>query len=378
MRAWFEQDYIRPYVRLLARILLTLLALVILSHLIPAVLAFFMPFILAFFVAAAMNPLICLLQRKLNAPRSASSVLMVAIAILLVVGILGGFIYALAREVVALAQNIDVILEYITQSLLVISAHLYWVMDYMPTDTEDLFAGIMDGFVIWIQTQGTVFADTVITQTATVAGRIGGGVISVIIFIMAAFFIMIDFPRLAEKVRRFFSPKTYKGYVTIKDATLSALGGYLRAQLLMALVTFGISLVALLIIRQEFALLIALILGFLDLLPIVGTAVVLVPWAIVSIVAGEVARGIYLMSLSLVAFLIRRIIEPKIVGSQMGLPPLVALASIYIGMQVGGVWGLILGPIVAMMFMSLYKVGLFDGWIRDINAVLNLLRKYST
>ena len=375
MLNWFEQDYVRPYIRLLTRILLTILAIVLLTQVVPILLTFSFPFVMAFIAAAAMNPVICLLQKKLNAPRSALSVLMVLVALLLVASVIGGFIYAIGREVVALAQNIDLILEYLGNTVTAISVNLYWIAGYLPADAEEMLAGVLDGFMVWMQTHGTAFADTIITNTVNATTRIGGGVVTLVIFIMSSYFMMADFPRLAATVRKFFSTKTYKGYVTIKDATLSALVSYLKAQLLMAAVVFVFFLVALLIIQQDFAFLLAFLFGMIDFLPLVGTAIVVVPWAIVTIVAGEVGLGVYLLAMSLVAFLLRRMIEPKVVGSQMGLSPLTALASIYIGMQLGGVLWMILGPIVAMILVSLYKVGLFNGWIKDINSVLALQRR---
>ena len=375
MQDWLQKDYVRPYVRLICRVILTVLCLLILTNIIPVVFAFFLPFILAFLVAAAMNPLICLLQRKWKAPRAVLSVLMVVLALVIVLAVIGGFVYALGRELVAVAQNIDGVIEYFSQTIQALSVHLYWLMEYIPTDAEEMLSGLVDGFMLWIQAQGTAFADIVITQTVNVTTRVGGGVISVVIFIMASYFMMADYPRLSQKLKNYFSPKAYKGYSTLKDATLLALGRYLRAQLLIASFIFLFSLVGLLIIRQEFALLLAFLFGLIDFVPLIGTAIVLVPWAIVNIIAGSVGRGIYLLAMSLSLFLLRRVIEPKVVGSQMGLSPLATIASIYIGMRLGGVLGLILGPIVAMVFVSLYKVGIFNGWINDINAVLNLRKK---
>ena len=375
MQDWLQKDYVRPYIRLSVRVILTVLCLFILSRVIPVILTFFLPFILAFLGAAAMNPLICLLQRKWKAPRAALSVLMVVLALLIVLAVIGGFLYAIGRELVALAQNIDGVMEYFSQTIQALSVHLYWLIDYIPADAEEMLSGLVDGFILWVQAQGTAFADVVITQTVNFTTRVGGGVISVVIFIMASYFMMADYPQLSQKLQNFFSPKAYKGYSTLKDATLLALGRYLRAQLLIAFFIFLFSLAGLLIIQQEFALLLAILFGIIDFVPLIGTAIVLVPWAIVNILAGAVGRGIYLLAMSLALFLLRRVIEPKVVGSQMGLSPLVAIASIYIGMQLGGVLGLILGPIVAMVFVTLYKVGLFNGWIEDINAVLDLRKK---
>ena len=376
MNYWFQQDHIRPYIRLLCRILLSIIVFFLIARLLPVFFSFFFPFIFAFLAASALNPLICILQEKWKIPRSILSILMVIVALLVVAGILGGFLYTLGREVVALAQNIDGILEYFSQTILAISAHMNWLLYYMPTDTEEILNGLMDGFLVWIQTQGTAFADAVITQTVAITTRVGGGVVSLIIFVMSSYFMMTDYPRLVEKLRALVTKKAYRGYAIFKNATLAALGGYLKAQFVMALATFAVSLVAFLIIGQEFALLLAVLMGVLDIIPVIGTSIVLVPWGIINIIGGAPARGIYLLALSLVAFLIRRVIEPKVVGSQMGLSPLMALISIYIGMQLGGVLGLILGPIVAMVLVSLYKSGVFEGWIGDINEVIDITKKW--
>jgi len=300
---------------------------------------------------------------------------MVAFVLLSVLAILSGFVYALVREVVALAQNFDTIIEVLDQSVQIIMVRTYWLLDFLPTDTEDMLSGLVDGFMAWLQAEGAALADSVIVNTVNVTIRIGSGVVSVVIFIMACYFMTADYNSLTEKTRKLFSVIGYKNYGTLRDATLSALGRYLKAQLLMAFAVFIFSLIGLLIIRQDYALLLAFILGVLDFLPIVGTAIILVPWGVVSIITGSMGHGIYLISMSLVIFILRRIIEPKIVSSQTGLSPLIALSSIYVGMRLGGVLGLILGPIIAMVFVSLYRGGLMDGWVRDINAVLDLRKR---
>lgn len=375
MRAWFQNEYVKPYLRLLSRILITIATILILYHTLPILVSFFLPFIAAFLVASIFNPLICSIQRKRNISRRILSILMVAVVLLFVAAILSGFIYALVREIVALAQNIDAVMEYFGQSLQILWTPMYWVMDIIPANAEEMMIGLVDSLMIWLQTQGTAFADVVIANTVEVTTRVGGGVVSVIIFVMASYFMMADYPMLAERLRKLFTPKAYQGYSTFRDAALSALGRYLRAQLLLAFIVFLVSLLGLLIIRQNFAMLLAFLFSIIDFLPIIGTAIVLVPWGIVNILTGSVGRGIYLIAMSFVIFLLRRIIEPKIVSSQMGLSPLGALASIYIGMRLGGVLGLILGPIIAMVCISLYKAGLLDGWIKDINAVIELNKK---
>ncbi|MCL2016575.1 MAG: sporulation integral membrane protein YtvI [Defluviitaleaceae bacterium] len=374
MLVWLRQENIKPYARLLARIILTAAAVLLLLLFVPLILGFFLPFILAFFVASLANPLIGLINRKLKIPRGVMSIVMVSIPLLLLAGLLGWVIYLLVMQIIALAQNIEIIVYTLDNVVTVITTSFYWISSYLPTDTEQMLTGILDGFWLWLQDSGTTFADTMLTQAATATGRIGIGVVSVVIFILASYFIMADYPRIIETIKSISHKSIHSQYSTIRNATLSAVGGYLRAQAIMAFVTFVVSLIALLVIQHEFALLVAVLLGFVDFLPLVGTSILLVPWAIILFITGDIFLAVYLLALSSVAFLLRRVIEPKIVGTQMGLPPLSALVSIYIGLQLMGFAGLILGPIIAMVLVSLYKAGIFAGWIADITAVVEQIR----
>jgi len=120
--------------------------------------------------------------------------------------------------------------------------------------------------------------------------------------------------------------------------------------------------------------LIALILGVIDLLPIIGTIAALAPWGILSIIAGNVGTGIFLLILGIALFLLRKIVEPKIVGSQTGLPSLIALVSIYLGMRLAGFWGAVLGPIIVMTLISVIKAGLFENTANDIKSAIRDIR----
>jgi len=298
--------------------------------------------------------------------------LVLLIAIAGTVSIIGGFVYSLTQEVISLARNIDDVLDYFSYVSGIISEHLHWMLAFLPGSVEELFFGIGESFMLWIQAQGAVFADSVVGQTVSITTQISTEIISIIIFILAFYFMMTDFPQLAGNLKNSLGPSIYTWFRTLKDVSLSAVGRYLRAQLLLALICFVFMLIGMLIIGQQFALLLALLLAVLDFVPILGTSVVLVPWGIMSIITGELGLGIYLIALAQLFFLIRRLLEPKVMSTQTGLSPLTALLSIYLGMRIGGVFGLIFGPVFAMVFISLYKAGLFKGWVRDIKAVARL------
>ncbi|MBQ9151486.1 MAG: AI-2E family transporter, partial [Clostridia bacterium] len=117
--------------------------------------------------------------------------------------------------------------------------------------------------------------------------------------------------------------------------------------LLLGLLTFCLSFIGLALLRVPYAFILALLLAVVDLLPLLGTGIILIPWALVCLLLGQVKLGIGLLVLYAVATLVRQILEPKLIGDGLGLHPLVSLLSMYAGLRLFGVWGMILAPLVA-------------------------------
>jgi predicted PurR-regulated permease PerM len=138
-------------------------------------------------------------------------------------------------------------------------------------------------------------------------------------------------------------------------------------------------LLAFVIYGQPYAFLLALVLAIVDLIPILGTIALLLPWGIIDIMGGNYNHGIFFIILGIGFFFIRKVMEPRVLGSQIGLQPLVALFSIYVGLKFSGFLGAILGPMIVMFLISLNKAGFFTNTISDIrllaNRISNLLAK---
>ena len=124
----------------------------------------------------------------------------------------------------------------------------------------------------------------------------------------------------------------------------------------------GVLLAGLLLIRQPYALLLAAIIAFIDALPVFGTGTVLLPWAVLCCLVGSFPKGIALTALYLVIWLVRSIMEPKLMASSAGLPPLPALLAMYVGFCAMGVAGMILGPILLLLVKQLHDGGYLHLW----------------
>ena len=140
------------------------------------------------------------------------------------------------------------------------------------------------------------------------------------------------------------------------------MGKWLRAQCLLILITFCQLLLGLLLIRQPYALLLSAVIAFIDALPVFGTGTVLLPWAVLCCLEGNFPKGIALTALYLVIWLVRSVMEPKLMAQSAGLPPLPALAAMYVGFCAMGVGGMILGPVALLLVKQLHDGGYLHLW----------------
>ena len=120
------------------------------------------------------------------------------------------------------------------------------------------------------------------------------------------------------------------------------------------LITFCETLIGFLIMGVEYAFLMATLVAFVDILPIFGAGTVLIPWAIFSLLTSNTPLGIGLLVLYAVTLVVRQFIEPKIVGTTLGIHPLATLASVYLGLSFFGFWGLILGPMSVLIIREVF------------------------
>ena len=147
--------------------------------------------------------------------------------------------------------------------------------------------------------------------------------------------------------------------------------GFFRSQLIFALVDMAIILVAFFIIGVPYPLPIALVLCFLDFIPFFGAGTVLVPWGLICLLLGFASMGAQLLLLYAILYILRRIFEPRVLGGATGFSSLQMLLSMYAGMRLAGVTGLIIAPIIWIAVVNFLRTGIFDGVRADLAYVIS-------
>ena len=181
-------------------------------------------------------------------------------------------------------------------------------------------------------------------------GGIPRALLFLLITVISAVYFSLDLDRIIAFFRDFLPPRVTKTLVRIRDSFFKTLGKYVKSYLLLFLLTLATILLGLLILRAPYALLLAVIISLLDVLPVIGVGAVLLPWALWCFITGRVPLGVGLVVLYLVHTVIRQLAEPKILGTNLGVHPIITLIFLYVGYSLFGFFGLLLVPIFTVLF----------------------------
>ena len=198
--------------------------------------------------------------------------------------------------------------------------------------------------------------------------------VSVLIFAMGCYFITADYPTICNNLANRLGVNLTELLNQVKAITIAAFGGYIKSRAIVAAGVGFIIFIGFILIGQEYALLLALIMAVLDFIPIIGSGTLLVPWSIIDLLTGNITQGLQLLAIYGVVTVYRNIAEPKVVGDKTGLSPTLSLITIYIGMRVAGVVGMILGPVLTIVIINSLKIGVLRDTRDDIQmAVMDIL-----
>jgi len=332
-------------------VIISTLALIFLSF--KYVLVYLMPFIFAFLISLAIEPVVRFFE-SFKMKRGFAVVL----SILLV---FSSFIMLLVLAV----TNLSIELVKLYNSLPDYSQQILYTIESLLQTGQDIYLQLPPEAITLAQDViRTVFgnATSLISSTAKAAidtiKWLPGFLIVLLIMTVATFFMTKDKLILKAFFFRQLSPSWSKKISIFKDNVFNSLVGFIKAQALLISITFTESLIGLNIIGVNYALLIAIVVSLVDVLPVLGTGSVYVPWAIVSALMGNYKLALSLLLLYIIILVVRYMIEPKIVGDQLGIHPVLSLISMYVGLKVIGVAGVILGPAIVIIIKACMTSGI--------------------
>lgn len=323
-----------------------------LKYLLPLLL----PFLLGTGLALASEPLVHFLHSRLRVPRTPAAGIGVSLGLVLLSALVVLLTALAVREMGVLANALPDLEQTASLGLNAMESFLMNLADRTPEGIRPLLNQAVSNTF----SSGTAILDRAAARlpalASSVVSRVPGSALTVGTGILSAFMVSARLPVLKNKLKELPLTERLRSYLPALQKMRSALWGWLKAQLKLSGVCFAILTAGLLLLRIPYAPIWAVLIALVDAVPVLGTGTVLLPWSLICLIQGQSARAIGLLGLYAVTLLSRTTLEPRLVGKQLGLDPLVTLLCLYVGYQLWGIGGMLLSPLLSVAAKELANI----------------------
>lgn len=328
---------------------------------------FYTPFLIAVAISMLIEPLIRWTSKKTTLERKKSAIIVLVLVFVIIIGILALGVTSLISEASNLLSGlngyIDIAYEKVQELTKYIKFDGFEGREELNTIIQNSTRSLLDTISNFI----THFLQSILSAV-TALPEIG---IYIAVTVIATYFMCTDRLYMLDQLEHHFPKEWVRKIGNHVREIASYLGNYLKAEFILIGIDFFIILVGLLVMNLfgfniRYPLLVALGIGFVDALPLVGSGVVMVPWAIVSALNGDLRLAVSILALFAVIIIVRQILEPKIVSSQIGIHPIFTLISMYTGYKFIGVLGMLVGPIILIILKSIFGRLIDKGILKTI------------
>lgn len=357
-------------------ILIAIISILVLILIVPRIIVYFMPFVVGWIISCIAKPMVHFLSEKIKLKRKASSVLVVLLVIAAVASLGYGIIYVLIQQLMGFVGDLPTFWEDMQESLFALGNTLEKIFVGFPEVVQE---GLLNSFDSLDQTFATLtegMGDFTVTRVSGMVKNFPTILISVIMCLLSAYFFVAERDVFMHFFKKILTKSMLEKIQGISSNLRKAVGGYLFAQLKIELYVYILLVIGFFILNVKYALLIALGIALLDMLPFFGTAIILIPWAILQLVEADYRTAIGLLIIWGASQLLRQFIQPKIVGDSIGVPPIPTLFLLFIGFKVGGVLGMIIAVPIGIIIIKLNEAGAFDTFKNSIRLLAKSVNNF--
>lgn len=317
-----------------------------------------MPFLIGFLIALALRPVTRFINRFVKSTGKGVTIFVVAAFYVVIVLVLWVLTTSLISQVTDLVKIIPSLYFDKVEPLLVefnewISSNAENISPDAANSISQVISSIIDYISVGIKNLSISFVSLVTKLISNFPLYL----ISVIFTIVLSVFISVEYDSLVAFIKRQLPEKFNSAFAEVKKFLAGTIWKMIKSYAIIMLITFCELFIGLSILRVDRALPIAALTAVIDILPVLGTGAVIIPWSIIELFTKDFHLAIGLLALYLVITIVRNIIEPKIVGQQIGLHPIITITVMYAGLRLFGFAGLIIAPIATILVKYLNDTG---------------------
>ncbi|GGJ96930.1 sporulation integral membrane protein YtvI [Lentibacillus kapialis] len=358
------------------RFCIIMVSVVIIFSVLQYTFSYIYPFLLAFILALCLNPAVGFLEQTIKLPRGLAAFAVMAFTATVLLGIIILLISELFNGTTYIAKNIPdyfhvfakIVETFIDEQLMPLYHKL---SSFVRTLNPDQQSAINDSIDHIIDRFTSFSADTVqnfLLQIPAALTLLPGSFTVFLFTVLAAFFLTKDWHQLVFLFKKAIPKNVLHSSSSVWNYLKKAVSGFIKAQLLLMSMTSLTIFAGLLLFQIDYALTIALIAALVDIFPFLGTGIIFVPWITYLFLTGNYSMTIGLSIIYMIVIIQRQLLEPKIVSDKLGVPPILTLIALFIGLRIWGAFGLLLGPFLMIAGKALYQAGIFHQASRFIKG----------
>ncbi len=306
----------------------------------------FLPFLAGLLLALAAEPAVRL-GTRLKLPRWAATGLGVSITLVLLISLIGVLGAALVREIGVLAGRLPDLQTTAQQT----ADRLRLLLENAAHRAPEGVRPLVDRSVSRLFSSGSALVEQATVRLpgaiSSVLSWVPDGALGIGTGVISGFMLSSRLPKLKQILLQKMPQSVQTRLIPALKRSKNALLGWLKAQIKLSAITFGIVFLGFALLRIHYAPLWAAAVALVDAVPLLGTGTVLLPWALVSLLQRQHLRSVGLLCIYGVALITRTVLEPRLVGRHLGLDPLVTLVFLYLGYRFWGILGMLLAPMLA-------------------------------
>jgi len=308
------------------------------------------PFVFGFLFSLMLEPLVGLIVRRTKAGRGIAAAVCVILLSVIVSVAYTGIITQLISQgrsfvsfAISFVNSVPSLLDGLRSDY---ADFISFMPDEINIALSDLLSGALSGVA-------SALGSLLRNNTGSIASTVASFLLGTILMLVSAFFFVKDKLLIADFFRQNTPGWLKEAFYSVRSGVAGAILGYMKSQLFLMIPTAVICVSGLFILKYPYALFVGLLIAVFDMLPVFGAGLALGPWAFFSFITGNVGAGVGLIVIYVLIVITRQILEPRIIGRQIGLHPLITLMSIYIGLKVFGVFGFLIGPLTVVIIKAL-------------------------
>lgn len=348
------------YLDIIMELLVILAGALLLIFVLPKAIVFLWPFVAGWIISMMAHPVIEYLEKKVKLPKKFGSAILIAAVITGIIVVLYFAVRGIALQVIGFIQDAPDIRHEIMRQGMIFQKKIEQFLSILPPSFGKQFDQWSGSIGDLFKKAASSAGDYGVAHAGGVAKGVTSGLLGLVVMLFAAYMFSLE----REKLIAWYE-KCIPGFVKHKinvfmKNSVGVLVSYCLAQLKIMIVIIAILWIGFFIAGIGHSFIYSVLVGIVDIFPILGTGTVIIPWAIFKLITGDIKTAVILLIIYAICLVLKQVLQPKMMGDSMGISALTTIFLIYVGLKFGGLGGMLLALILGMFVINLYQLGVFD------------------